>query len=203
MKTALDSNKRWTDSSLVVILLLLLLLAVARLELTHWADDLETAGWLLFLGAATGYLVGRTSWSSLRSSLWILILSIPTLLAVFLTNATTSGTVMDKFTQLWLRISLAVSQWTANQPVTDTILFLLGMGLLYWILGNAAGFSLVRSGRPWFSLLILGVAMLLMEHYQVRVNYSFYTFAYLVILFVLLGRLLLPLPARRVKGRRH
>jgi len=91
--------------------------------------------------------------------------------------------------QLWQKINVAASQLLANQPVTDSILFILGMGVLYWILGSAAGFTLVRTGRPWVPLLILGGALILIEHYQIGARRQFYTLAYAVLSLILLGRI--------------
>lgn len=189
MQTKIASSKRWTDATSVVILFMLLFIAITRLEITQWANNLSVVGWLLFLGAGLGYIVGRTQIRTSLAGLLMFFYSIITVTAIFLVNTTDKVAFVDKLVQLWQKINLAASQLLANQPVTDSILFILGMGLLYWILGSAAGFTLARTGNPWVPVLVLGGALILIEHYQVGARRQFYSFAYAFLSLMLLGRI--------------
>jgi len=189
MQTRIAPNKRWTDVTAVVILFMMLFIAVTRLQITHWTDNLSTVGWLLFLGAGLGYIIGRTQIKGVFAVLLMFFYSIVTVTAILLMSTTDSVQLGDRLVQLWQKINVAASQLLSNQPVTDSILFILGMGVLYWILGSAAGFTLVRTGRPWVPLLILGGALILIEHYQIGARRQFYTLAYAVLSLILLGRI--------------
>ncbi len=165
------------------------MLAVARLEFTNWADNLGIVGLLLFVGAILGTLVGRSRIHSTLSVILIFIYSIIVIPVIVLVDATYQGSLGDTAVLLVQRINHAGAQMLANQPVTDSILFILGLGLVYWILGTAAGFSMARTGSPWIPLLILGGATILIEHYEVGTRRQFYTLAYAVGALILLGRI--------------
>src|SRR5512133_916398 len=168
---------------------ILFMLAIARLEFTNWADNLGIVGLLLFIGAILGYIVGRSRIHSTLSVLLIFIYSMAVVPAVVLVYATYQGSLGDTLALLVQRINHAATQMLANQPVTDSILFILGLGLVYWILGTAAGFSMARTGSPWLPLLVLGGATILIEHYEVGARRQFYTLAYAVGALILLGRI--------------
>lgn len=76
MQTRIAPNKRWTDVTAVVILFMMLFIAVTRLQITHWTDNLSTVGWLLFLGAGLGYIIGRTQIKGVYAILLMLFYSI-------------------------------------------------------------------------------------------------------------------------------
>jgi len=188
-QTSSGLTKRWTDFGSLVLLFILFMLAVTRLEITHWATELGLAGWLMFIGAVLGYVVGSSRIRSGLSTLIIIAYSLLIIPGIALFEMTDEPTLLNRLTQLWERINQAGGQLLANQPVTDSILFILGMGLLYWLLGNMAGFALARKGNPWLPILILGGAMILIEHYQVGARKQFYTGAYAIFSLILLGRL--------------
>ncbi len=182
-------KKRWTDFASFVFLFLLLLLAITRLEITHWADNLSIAGWLIIIGVVLGYIVGASRIKSGWSALIVFFYSLLIVPAIVIYDMTSKAAIIDRFVEIWDRIYTAATQLLANQPVTDSILFIIGMGLLYWIMGTLAGFTLPRKGNPWIPVLVLGGAMILIEHYQVGERKQFYTAAYAVVSLILLGRL--------------
>jgi hypothetical protein len=166
--------KRWPDWFTALAVISLFLIAVTRLGLTNWADNLEIAGWLLLLGAILGYLLGlsKLHWVySIFASIFLSCLAVPLSFLVFLSN---ESKFIDRVIDIWSRILVAGRELIANQPVSDSIIFLIAMGALFWILGLSTGFSLVRNAKPWVPLIFLGIAVLLIEHYQPQPRKTFY-----------------------------
>ena len=171
---------RWTDWLAVVCVVFLFMLASTRLGITKWADNLEVAGWLLFLGAGIGFLLGKWRMH------WLLLLGVSILTSLvvvpltFITLLSQKAGIVAKTLEVWGRVSITSSQLIGNQPVTDSILFLLIAGVLFWFIGLSTGITLVRTGRPWIPLLLLGVGMLVIEHYQSDTRRAFYSWAYAI-----------------------
>jgi transglutaminase-like putative cysteine protease len=172
-----------------VCLFVLFMLVSSRLGLTKWADHLDVLGWLLLLGAVLGYILGR--WRAH----WAIVFPLSFLTGAFFFVLTFVYSLSEKagfvsrFVDIWTRIDSTFAQLTANVPVTDSILFLLVVGILFWFIGLTTGLSIMRSGRPWIPLLLLGFAILVIEHYQPDPPRAFYSWAYAVVALILLGRL--------------
>ncbi len=182
-------NYQWTDWLAAVCVVLLFMLASTRLGITKWADDLEVAGWLLVLGAVIGYLLGRWRIHWLLLVMVSLLTSVFVVPLTFITLLSQRAGIVAKALDVWGRVSITSSQLVGNQPVTDSILFLLIAGVLFWFIGLSTGITLVRKGRPWIPLLLLGVGILVIEHYHSDTRRAFYTWAYAVVMLVLLGRI--------------
>ena len=198
---------RWSDWLAVVCVAILFMLASTRLGITKWADNLEVTGWLLLLGAGIGYLLGK------RRLHWLLLLIVSILTSIvvvpltFITLLSQRAGIVAKALDLWGRVSMTSSQLVGDQPVTDSILFLLIVGVLFWFIGLSTGITLVRSGKPWIPLLLLGAGILVIEHYQSDTRRVFYSWAYAIVMLVLVGRIfylnlrrVLTSPGRNISG---
>ncbi len=186
MKKKSQNQFDWVSTLLIFILFML---ATSRLGLTKWAENLDVTGWLLFLGAVLGYLLGR--WRVH----WLVITPVSILLSgvlfplSFILMLSQRAGFFAKILEVWTRISTTAAQLLGNQPVTDSILFLLVIGILFWLVGLATGLTMMRSGKPWIPLVLLGLGLLVIEHYQADPRRAFYTWAYAVVALILLGRL--------------
>ncbi len=166
----------------------LFILASSRLGLTEWADRLDVVGWLLILGAVTGYLLGR------RRIHWVLITIVSIISSVLLFSFSFISMLSEKagfvarILDLWQRLNATIAQLLGNQPVTDSILFLLVAGILFWAVGISTGLTIMRSGKPWIPLGLLGIGVLFIEHYQPDPRRAFYSWSYALVLLILLGR---------------
>ena len=182
-------NYRWSDWLTVLCVAILFMLASTRLGITKWADNLEVAGWLLLLGAGIGYLLGKWRIHWLLLLLVSILTSVVVVPLTFISMLSQRAGIAAKALELWGRVSMTSSQLVGDQPVTDSILFLLIVGVLYWFIGLTTGITLIRSGRPWIPLLLLGAGILVIEHYQSDTRRAFYSWAYAIVMLVLLGRI--------------
>jgi len=185
MKKSSSNPFDWFSALCVFILFLL---ASGRLGLTEWADNLDVVGWLLILGALTGYLLGRRRihWAlvtliSIFSSLLLFSLS-------FIYILSEKAGFVPRVLALWQRLNATIAQLIGNQPVTDSILFLLVAGILYWAVGISTGLAIMRTRKPWIPLSLMGIGVLFIEHYQPDPRRVFYSWSYALILLILLGR---------------
>lgn len=183
------NHYRWTDWLAVMCVAILFMLTTTRLGMTKWADNLEVAGWLLLLGAGIGYLLGRSRLHGLVLLPLSILTSIIVVPLTFITLLSQRAGIVAKALDLWGRIFITSSQLVGDQPVTDSILFLLIVGVLFWFIGLSTGITLIRSGRPWIPLLLLGAGILVIEHYQSDVRRAFYSWSYAIVMLVLLGRI--------------
>lgn len=200
-------NYRWTDWLAAVCVIFLFVLASTRLGITKWADDLEVVGWLLFLGAGIGFIMGKWRLHWLLLLIVSLLTSVLVVPLTFIILLSQRAGIVAKALDVWGRVSTTSSQLVGEQPVTDSILFLLIAGVLFWLIGLSTGISLIRTGKPWIPLLLLGAGILVIEHYQSDTRRAFYSWAYAVVMLVLLGRVfyltlrrLLTRPDRNIGG---
>jgi transglutaminase-like putative cysteine protease len=186
MKKPLPRSLDWIAT---ILILILLILASSRLGLTKWADHLDVVGWLLFFGAILGFALGRwrTHWLVLTPISIVLSALLFALTFVFMLSEMAG--FVAKVIDVWTRINVTTAQLIANQPVTDSILFLLIVGVIFWSIGVTTGLFMVRSANPWIPLILLGIGVLAIEHYQPDPRRAFYSWAYALVCIVLLGRL--------------
>lgn len=182
-------HPRSLDWVVVICIFILFILASSRLGLTKWADNLAVVGWLLLFGTVLGLLLGRLRihWLVITP---ILIVTSAILFALsFVLMLSEMAGFIPKILDVLARINTTSAQLFGNQPVTDSILFLLITGTIFWIIGLTTGFSIIRSGNPWIPLILLGLGVLVIEHYQPDPRRAFYSWAYSFVCIVLLGRL--------------
>lgn len=188
-KAMSKEKSRWFDWLATICVAVLFLLASTRLGLTNWADNLGVAGWLLLFGGVVGYIIGKWRIHWILLVFLSLIISAVLVSLSFIFMLSEQAGFIPKVLDIWNRISTTFSQLVGNQPVTDSILFLLAMAVLFWFIGLSTGITLVRSGKPWIPLLLLGAVILIIEHYQPDARRTFYSWAYGISLIILLGRI--------------
>jgi transglutaminase-like putative cysteine protease len=160
------SNYRWWDWASVLVLLIALITAATRLYATQWTVFLERVQYLVLLGAVGGLALGFSKfpprlvkWIGLAYTLYV----IPWQLGETLDHLLPWGE------RLWIletRIATATADFVSRRPVHDPILFLALMAVLFWLVGLAGGYFLVRFGQVWPAILPAGIAMIVIDHYD-------------------------------------
>lgn len=181
---------RWWDFSAAILLLAAILTAATRLISTQWTENLSIIQTLAFLGVISGFALGKS------------IFSHQTALALGAAYGTFAvpwqlGLTLDK-SLLWSermivlisRIELAVLQLANREPVQDSILFILMMCVLFWSLAVHAGFSHVRFGSAWCSVLPAGLVIFLIHSLDAMVSRrSWYLAVYIFFSLVMVARM--------------
>jgi hypothetical protein len=161
-----NQDRHWFDFPSIVLLIILLFLASYCLEDAGWVPNLNRVTVLTLFGGMIGSLLGQSRFNP-KTSFWMgLILSFEILSwqLIFIGNQHVLWS--EKFILFIERIKNAINQLMSNQPLTDGILFFIGMAILYWFLGLISGFQLTRNGKPWLTLIIAGIVIFTIQLFQ-------------------------------------
>lgn len=184
-----SSDQRWWDLLSAFLYLAALLTAATRLEVTDWTAYLERVQFVALLAGILGLALGQSRFSP-RKVFW---LAIPyTLYIIPWQIGVTLGVDIEwseRLQSLGGRFVVAWGQFIHSQPVTDPILFLVLMSLLFWVIGVVGGYQLTRYGNAGVGILTAGIALFLVNNYHVGFkNWALYFGFYLLFSLLLLGR---------------
>lgn len=181
---------RWWDTLSALLLVCALLTAATRLVVTRWTEDLYLTQTIVFIGVVLGLMMGQSRFSSrvvILLSLGYLAVIIPWQLSL-----TIGGDMAYKqrLVILMERLLSTADELLQSKPVTDNIMFLFLMGLLFCALSLHAGYSLTRYGQPWRSVLPTGLALMVIHSYDPFVaRRAWFLAAYLLFGLMLVARL--------------
>jgi len=154
-------QRSWRELWLPVCLTAILaVLPAESLQLAGWSDHLEIVPLIALLGVAAGCVLGRSHFGRITvhiaAGLGGLIL-VSLLYAWFMPVEAIGERVIAFLNRVvdWLGVAFG------GAPGTDNLLFAYTMGLLGWVLGYAAAWSVVRLINPWWAIVTTSVALLL------------------------------------------
>ena len=182
--------KRQFDAWMVLVTLAAITLVATRLWITEWTGDLYILVYLTFFAGVTGITLGYSRFSPLLAYFF------STIYGIFITGWLFATTVELELTwrerllnYLGWRLRISIEQFLSGATLSDPILFLTLMAVMLWILGTSAGFIIIRQGSIWPALLPLGMALLVISHYdQDLTRNSRFLMAFLLLMLLLLGR---------------
>lgn len=184
----MNAEKRWLDFPALLSLVAALLVAASRLSNTEWTEDLAVVIPLTVIGAILGALLGYSRFSSRVVILFSLVYTaffVPWQLGL----AAGPEQVMwvERLQSMWGRMSLTITQFLNNQPSADPLLFVANMALLFWLLALSATYQLIRHARPWQSLIIAGITLVIVDLYSPGVpRANLYSAAFVLLALLLL-----------------
>jgi transglutaminase-like putative cysteine protease len=157
---------RWWDLPAAFLLLLILTTAFTRLVATEWTNGLTVTRTITYLGLIAGLALGQSRFSPRVAFLFALfygLYTVPWRLGLLMGE----GILWDERLQSMAgRLITIFSQLFKRQAVSDSFLFIVLMGLLYWTISAYAGYSLTRYASPWRVILPTGIAMVLIHSYD-------------------------------------
>ena len=160
------SETRWWDPLAAVLLVCALLTAAARLVVTDWTEGLTLVRTLAVLGAVLGLVLGQSKFSSRAATFFGILYGI--FLIPWQLGLTLTEDILWKERMLVLssRLSATVEELVLSKMVSDNILFLFLMALLFWGFSVHAGYSLTRHANAWRALLPVGFALIVIHTYD-------------------------------------
>jgi transglutaminase-like putative cysteine protease len=145
-----ETRNQW-DWPSISVLFIALMTAAGRLYETQWTDDLLIVYGVAALGLLIGLALGRSIFG--RRMVAGLALAYTCVVLPWELAGTVEGltfTWLERATAIGNRLIFALTQFTNYESLTDPILFLAAMILLYWLTGLLAGYFLVRhASLPW------------------------------------------------------
>ncbi len=188
-KRSTKTNGRW-DWPAAMLVLVILQIAAARLVATKWTADLNLVQAIVFFGGLLGLALGFSVFSRTLAGFFATaygIFIIPWQLGLTLAPGIEW---VERLSSLRGRIELVVKELIERSPVTDNLLFLLLMALLFWVLSVYVGFILVRYGHIWRAVLPGGLAAFVIHTFDARLaSRSWFLAFYLFFALLLVARL--------------
>lgn len=181
---------RWWDWTAVLCFLAALITVSYRLSDTKWTENLNLVTSLTLIGAVTGLLLGVSRfqrWVATLIGLGYSIVVLPWQLTKIIPGEVAFA---EKLASLGGRLWTSFDQFLRNQPLTDSALFLANMALLFWLAALVGGYSLTRHGKPWLSMVIGGIAIIIIDIYHPAVgNRGIAMALYIILMLVLVTQL--------------
>ena len=183
------TEKRYWDLPSILLLVAALWVAALRLWLTDWTDQLERVQVLTLLGIIFGLLLGKSMFSATVVR-WLVFLYSLVILPWQIAFLDESPVYVLRLMVINGRLSSMLTTFLRNQPVQDSILFIVTMAILFWFIAVMSSYMLVRYNRPWVPVGVAAIAVILIEYYHpFMVRGSFLTAAFMFFALMLLGRL--------------
>jgi hypothetical protein len=154
---------RWWDWLASLLLIATMVAAATRLNATHWTEDLHVAQTVTLLGVIAGLALGYSFFSLTTGRIFALIYGV--FVVVWQVGLTMGKGIQwqERLISMGNRLLLILDDIIRQKPVSDNLLFLVLMALLFWALSVYAGYSLTRHGNAWRGIVPAGLAMVIIH----------------------------------------
>jgi transglutaminase-like putative cysteine protease len=181
---------RWGDWSTAFLLVISMQVAAARLAATLWTIDLFLVQVVTFIGTLLGLTLGKSRFRRV----WVVLLAFGygAILIPWQLGLTLDPDIkwLERLINLWGRLQHVIQELLTRKPITDNLLFLFLMALLFWSLAIYTGFVLVREGNPWKVVLPGGIAAFVIHSFDpLLVSRSWFLAFYLFFALLLVARM--------------
>ncbi|GAB4420213.1 MAG: transglutaminaseTgpA domain-containing protein [Anaerolineales bacterium] len=172
----------------VILLVFMLQAAAARLVVTEWTEFLVFAQSLATLGTILGIALGYSAFQ--RRTLWLLILGYSiTLIPWQMTLAIKGELLSEKLLSVGGRFLNALQAIVRNEPVVDSLPFVIFISTVLWFVGIASGYGYVRHNSYLIGTLPGLFFLLIIHQYDPYFpERNWLLGAYLLLALMLLGR---------------
>jgi hypothetical protein len=182
------STPAW-DFPAAAFLFVTLMLSALRLIATKWTSGLEIALTLTILGLSIGMALGTSRFRTLTVNLVALGYSLVLLPRVIGAEFYRDISWLERMTGLLGRLGVSIDLLIQKKPVEDTLLFLLLVGLIYWVVSLVAGYQWSRHESLEGALLPTWVLLVFIQVYD-NIQYNRIIFVIFCMFFsvLLVGR---------------
>jgi transglutaminase-like putative cysteine protease len=182
-------KNRWWDWLTVILFVSIQMIAAYRLTDTKWTDHLELVTTLTAIALLLGLLLGLSRFSARLVRIFSVVYSTFFIGWQFLLLTPTSYRWVERVWLLGDRVWKSVSLFLTNQPLNDSILFLIFIAVIFWLTAFIGAYRLVRLGKPWGALIVIAALMLTMDVYhQALAKRGFSTALVAILALVLIAR---------------
>jgi transglutaminase-like putative cysteine protease len=180
----------WQSTLLVVALVQI---ASTRLVISEWVPNLIIIESVSLLAVTLGLLLGYSNFTA-KISTWIAIeyglLILPISLLNAVDRAERTEFLSDDLRSLLARLFDSIVLFFRNQPIYDTLFFILLMSVGFWLVGCYVGYRLTRYGSFLDAIFIPGLVMLVIQTYDSWVTIRAWGLAFFLFTsLALLGRI--------------
>ena len=181
---------RWWDIPAATLLMVAAITAATRLVATRWTDNLSIIQTIAFLGVIAGLALGKSRFSPrlvFFFSLCYGLFTVPWQLGSLYSRSVPWD---ERLTSILGRLDSIINLLLNRQVLTDSLLFLVLMGFLFWFFSAHAGYTLVRNGQAWQAVLPTGLAMFAIHSFDPLITRrTWYLAVYIFFALVLVARM--------------
>lgn len=152
-------------------LLACIFLASGRLVATNATENLFAVQWLAAVACAFGLMLGISRFRGWLVAPFAAVYAsffVPFQLGIIFFPGMEWP---ERMNNLGGRLAFALQQFASGQNVTDPLLFLACMAILFWLLGSHAGYTLNRHGAAWEATIPMGIVALVVQTYDGAVTW--------------------------------
>lgn len=180
---------RWWDWTAILLTLVILSIAYSRLIATRWTESLDVTRIITYLGLIAGLALGFSRFSPRWAALFALsygVFTVPWRVAsLFGENIAWR----ERLISLTGRLEVIIRHLLEQKPVPDNLLFIVLMGIVFWVLSAYAGYQLVRNANQWSVTIPAGVLIVLYHSYDALPNRVWYLAVYLFFSLLIVARI--------------
>jgi transglutaminase-like putative cysteine protease len=157
---------RWWDWSSAILLLLILQIAATRLVATKWTDDLSLIPIVTLIGTLLGLALGQSIFS--RKIVLLFTVAYAVCIIPWQLGLTMEAGIgwVERLLSLWGRLVVVAQELVQGETITDNILFLLLMAVVFWCVAIYTGFTLDRNAHTWRVVLPSGLATFIIHTFD-------------------------------------
>jgi transglutaminase-like putative cysteine protease len=150
---------RWWDVLAAIFLLAALFTAGSRLDATGWSKGLSMVPYVIIFGVLAGLALGQSRFNPKVVGLFGLIYGVYIVFWQLGSTLFNNLTWKERLISIGNRSAEIIALIRARQSVSDSLLFILLMAVLFWILSLLAGYALTRHGNAWWAVIPVGIVL--------------------------------------------
>ncbi|MFZ6027191.1 MAG: transglutaminase-like domain-containing protein [Chloroflexota bacterium] len=161
-----DLTTRWWDWFAAALLVLAIFTAVLRLAATKWTPELPVVQVVALLGVVLGLALGYSRFSGLLS--FGLAWAYGLFIVAWQISSKSPGSLSwaERFLHVGERVQNVLHQIATGDVITDSVIFIIFMSVLFWLLSASAGYRLSRHGSSWQAFLPTGIVLFVIHFYH-------------------------------------
>lgn len=181
---------RWWDFIVVLMLVVIITTAITRLIATDWTEGLNITRIIAYSGLVAGLALGYSVFSTRTVVFFTFVYGVFVILWQ-LGQLLGEGILWtERLLSLAGRLGVITGELFRQQAVSDNLLFLTFMAILFWGVSIFAGYSLTRFGNAWRVILPIGIILVIIHSYDALLgNRSWYLLVFLFFSFLLISRM--------------
>ncbi len=183
------NQARWWDLPAALIMVVAVFLTSIRLSATNWTDELTIVQTVTLFAVVSGLALGQSAFSP-RVAAWMSTVYGGFTIIWQLGLTFGEGVLWsERLTSLFGRLGFSLENLFRQRAVTDPIMFLFLMTVLFWLLSSHAGYTLTRYANAWRAALPLGVALFIVHiHDPFWTSRSWFLAGYIFLALLLASR---------------
>lgn len=181
---------RWWDFLTALLIVAAVFTAVGRLIVTQWTEDLDLVFTVTLIGVVLGLALGQSIFS--RPIVFLFTVAYGICVIPWQLGLTFGKDIQwtERLLSMQGRLVLIVRNLINREPITDNLLFIFLMAVLFWVLSIHAGYTVTRYANSWLAVLPAGLATFVIQTFDpLIVRRSWYLAFYLFFALLLVARL--------------